>query len=100
MQRTIILAVFLTALILSSTPSHALRCDNKLVSAGDYQYKVQLACGAPLTQEVIGYIDQEKNGDRIRVMKIEEWIIKTNGVYFRLEFEGNVLKKIDWVERE
>ncbi|SHI89259.1 Protein of unknown function [Malonomonas rubra DSM 5091] len=92
----------LTAVVLSlpATDSFALRCGSKLVAEGDYKYKVLLACGPPVSREVIGYIDREQRDERIRVMKIEEWIIKSNNVYYRLEFEGNVLVNVDWVDRQ
>ena len=73
----------------------ALRCGSELASIGDRKHEVRLACGEPLYQEVIGYIDQERTGERIRVMKIEEWIIEEAGYYYSLEFEGNILTCIE-----
>lgn len=91
------------ALIFVSNSSYALRCGNKLVDVGDLKHEVLLVCGRPESTEIIGYIDKEKDGDRIRVMKIEEWIIKTDNYYHSLTFEGNPLiriesagKDIDW----
>ena len=75
--------------------SHALRCGNDLANVGDLKQKVLLACGEPVSKEVIGYIDTEKEGDRIRVMKIEEWILYISDYYYSLVFEGNRLIKIE-----
>ncbi len=90
--------IFLSAIVLSffiAKPCLALRCRSNLASVGDLKNQVRLACGEPVSQEVIGYINQEKGGDRIRVMKVEEWIVKENNQYYSLVFEGNRLVKIE-----
>ncbi len=74
--------------------SYALRCGTKLVNIGDSKQGVLLSCGQPESKEIIGYVDKEKDGDRIRVLKIEEWIIKSQNNYHSLVFEGNRLHKI------
>jgi len=99
MKTTFILTSIFFALTFSAPNAFSLRCGSKLVEAGDYKYEVLLACGPPVSREVIGYIDQEKRGDRIRVMKIEEWIIKVSNSYYRLVFEGNVMTEEDRVAR-
>ncbi len=90
-QRFILLSVFV-ALLICPNSSFALRCGSKLASVGDLKHEVRVACGEPHSQEVIGYIDQEKVGGRIRVMKIEEWIIETSSRYYSLVFETGWLK--------
>ena len=68
-------------------------------SVGDLKQEVRLSCGEPERTEIIGYIDKMQDQERIRVMKIEEWIYliphfgKQN--YYSLVFEGNRLKKIE-----
>jgi len=89
------IAIFILIL---AVPAHAFRCGSELVNEGDSKAQVIVRCGEPEYKEVIGYIDQLKSGDRIRVMKIESWIYyikeyQTEYVY-TLEFEGNILKKI------
>ncbi|WHI49861.1 DUF2845 domain-containing protein [Microbulbifer sp. MLAF003] len=92
------------SLLIFANNAFALRCGNELISVGDIKYKVLSACGQPVSEEVIGYIDREDAaGNRVRVMKIEEWIIqvtnygKTN--YYSLVFEGNKLFKINAVDQ-
>lgn len=80
---------------MSPTVSFALRCGSKLANVGDLKHEVLIACGEPYSSEVIGYIDHEKNGDRIRVMKVEEWIIEKSGYFYSLVFEGNKLISIE-----
>ncbi|MCB2148454.1 MAG: DUF2845 domain-containing protein [Deltaproteobacteria bacterium] len=41
---------------------------------GDLKQEVRLSCGEPERTEIIGYIDKIQDNERIRVMKIEEWI--------------------------
>lgn len=97
--------------------SFALRCDSDLVEVGDLKIEVQLACGEPLSKEVIGYVDQvrykveksyteqrsrdgkDEAEERIRVMNIEEWIVKESDNYYSLVFEGNKLKEIEWANK-
>lgn len=93
-KKFIILAAAVS-LFLVPQLSFALRCGSDLASIGDLKNEVRLACGEPFSKEVIGYIDQEKDGDRIRVMKIEEWIVKEENRYYSLVFEGNKLVKIE-----
>ena len=91
--------IAITILIFLPTTSFALRCGSKLVEVGDLKVEVELACGEPLSKEVIGYVDQVRYKDdaeeRIRVMNIEEWVIKESGNYYSLVFEGNKLKEIE-----
>lgn len=100
MKWTFILVLTLIGLSLTATNAFSLRCGQDLVNIGDLKHKVLLTCGQPFSKEIIGYIDQERSGDRIRVMKIEEWIVESNGNYYSLEFEGNMLVKEVWVERK
>jgi hypothetical protein len=93
-------------LLVSVDTAFALKCDGNLIQVGDLKYEVLLNCHGPVSKEVIGYIDivEKKVVDnvvsekRIRVMKIEEWILEitTYGTtyYHSLVFEGNELKEI------
>lgn len=71
-------------------------------SLGDLKQKVRMSCGEPERIETIGYIDKMIDQQRIRVMKIEEWIYiipfygKQN--YYSLIFEGNRLVEIENVD--
>lgn len=68
-------------------------------SLGDLKQEVRLSCGEPERIELIGYIDKMQDQNRIRVMKIEEWIylIPYYGEqnYYSLVFEGNKLVTIE-----
>ena len=92
--KRLLLTCVITSLMIPAQ-AFALRCGSDLASTGDRKHEVRLACGEPLYQEVIGYIDREREGERIRVMKIEEWIIEAAGYYYSLEFEGNILTRIE-----
>lgn len=92
MKKILCAAVILA--LLPAASAFALRCGLELAQAGDLKHQVRTACGEPVSHEVIGYIDEERNGDRIRVLQVEEWIIEQSGYYYRLLFEGNVLKSI------
>ena len=93
-EKFILPLAFVALLILPNTSS-ALRCGSNLVDIGDLKHEVLLACGTPFSKEIIGYIDQERNGDRIRVMNIEEWIVEKGNSYYSLVFEGRKLTKIE-----
>jgi hypothetical protein len=92
-HKFIVAALF--GLLIFPTCALSLRCGNDLVNNGDLKHEVLLACGTPYSTEIIGHIDQERNGDRITVMKIEEWIIRESGKDYSLVFEGNRLVKIE-----
>mgnify|MGYP000377178548 CR=1 FL=1 len=109
-KRIIIILIFIAFLIFPNL-SLALRCGSDLVDVGDLKIKVQLACGEPFSKVSNGYIDQirytvqEDNGNkeivgRVRVMSVEEWIIKDKNNYYSLVFEGNILKTIKWAVRD
>ncbi|MCP3940193.1 MAG: DUF2845 domain-containing protein [Desulfobacteraceae bacterium] len=103
-MKRIIICIF--CLLISTNTAFALRCGNNLISVGDLKNKVRVNCGEPISKEVIGYIDRvesettngKKLKKRIRVTKIEEWIIKIQSqgttYYHSLVFEGNTLAKI------
>jgi hypothetical protein len=93
-QKLILLCAVTTIFIFPNT-SHALRCGSDLVDVGDLKQEVLVKCGTPISKEEIGYIDQKTEGTRIRVMKIEEWIIEVSNQYYSLVFEGNALVKIE-----
>jgi hypothetical protein len=95
-QKLILLCAVMTIFIFPNA-SHALRCGSDLVDVGDLKQEILLKCGTPVSKEEIGYIDEEKDGNRIRVMKIEEWIIVVSKQYYSLVFEGNALVKIESV---
>jgi hypothetical protein len=80
--------------------SHALRCGSDLIDVGDLKQEVLVKCGTPYSKEEIGYIDQKTDGNRIYVMKIEEWIIEHPNGYYSLVFEGNRLVKIESAGRK
>jgi len=74
-------------------------CENGgSASLGDIKHQVRLSCGEPDGKEIIGYIDKIQNEERIRVMKIEEWIYSSSfygeKYYYSLIFEGNKLTEI------
>jgi hypothetical protein len=103
MKKTIIA---LLCIVAHAGTAFALRCGNELISVGDLKNEVRVACGEPISKEIIGYVDHvvsetndgQTSEKRIRVMKIEEWIIETTSygtTYFHsLEFEGNKLIEI------
>ena len=75
--------------------SFAFRCGNDLVQKGNLKYQVSTKCGKPISKENIGHIDKEENGDRITVLKLEEWIYKKQSSHYRLLFEGSKLVEIE-----
>ncbi|SCX75213.1 DUF2845 domain-containing protein [Desulfoluna spongiiphila] len=105
MLKRIIIA--LCFILMASAPAFALRYGNNTISVGDSKGAVRMICGEPVSKEILGYIDRvesEKNNGttsekRIRVMKIEEWTIKTTNYnstyYYNLVFEGNKLTEIN-----
>ncbi|WP_319407357.1 DUF2845 domain-containing protein [uncultured Desulfosarcina sp.] len=86
----------------TATSLHAeslLNCGNGgSASLGDLKQEVRLSCGEPESIEIIGYIDKIQDAERIRVMKIEEWIYSVpyygKRYYYSLVFEGNQLAEI------
>jgi len=97
--------IFICALIVFlafSGAAFALRCGNDLVNEEDLKPGVVLKCGEPQSKEILGYVDRiEPN--RIRVMKIEEWVykIKERGTEYTYSFifEGNRLIKIESINK-
>lgn len=94
-----LILIVLFACLLSADAAFALRCGNETISIGDTKNEVRLKCGPPFAREEIGYIDRLGDDNaRIRVMKIEEWIISISEYgttyYYSLVFEGNVLTEI------
>ena len=97
-------AMFLLIASLLFTPTllHAeslMNCKNGgSASLGDLKHQVRMSCGEPESTEIIGYIDKIQDEERIRVMKIEEWIYPTSfygeKYFFSLIFEGNKLVEI------
>jgi hypothetical protein len=83
----------LLALLLSTAPmAAAFRCENGLAVVGDHSFQVLQKCGAPISQEVVGYT---LSRDRKRELKMEHWVYgPTGGLYYVLVFEGGILKKI------
>lgn len=75
--------------------SHAMRCGTHLVQKGDLKYEVSSKCGQPEYRESTGYIDEERRGKRIKVLSLEEWVYKISSSYYRLEFKGNELVKVE-----
>jgi hypothetical protein len=95
MELKLILLCAVTTIFIFPNASHALRCGSDLVDVGDLKQEILLKCGTPVSKEEIGYIDQMTEGTRIRVMKIEEWIIVVSKQYYSLVFEGYALVKIE-----
>ena len=101
MRRTNILFIF-SVLIFTSTSIHAeslINCGSRgSASLGDLKNQVRLSCGEPERAEIIGYIDKVQDKERIRVMKIEEWIYPSSfygeKYFYSLVFEGNKLVEI------
>ena len=101
MHRKFFSAVFLAfTLTVFPNVSFALRCGTNLLSTGDFKFEALQHCGEPVSKEVIGYIDQSNSSGRIRVMNIEEWVIKVSGYYYSLIFEGNKLVEIESIGRK
>ncbi len=99
MKRKYFIGVAVCALFIITNSAYAtIRCGDRVVSVGDLKHEVRLKCGEPYSKEVIGFIDREESKKRIRVMKIEEWIVEENehGTkrYNSLVFEGNKLTEI------
>jgi len=95
---------FLTASVLllnnAGLATSLLNCKSgHSVSVGDIKEKIRMQCGEPQRTEELGYIDKIQNEERIRVMKIEEWIYIINergGTHhYSLVFEGNALVRIE-----
>jgi hypothetical protein len=51
---TALVAAFLLLLALVTTPAHAFRCGNKIVTKDMHEMQVRRACGAPTTMRNIG----------------------------------------------
>ena len=102
MNRVTILIFGIFILFSTATPLYAdsfINCGNgKSASLGDLKQEVRVECGEPERTEIIGYIDKMENEERIRVMKIEEWIYPISSYgginYYSLVFEGNALVEI------
>ena len=94
--RLILLIVFTSLLFPISVT--ALQFGNELINVGDMKSKIYTSCGEPIIKEIIGYIDHIESEKRIRVMKIEEWLIEvpiySEKYFYSLIFEGNRLKEI------
>ncbi len=69
-----------------------------VILIGQLKHEVLIKSGEPFSKEIIGYIDRIESEKRIRVMKIEEWILEINNsgtlYYYSLMFEGNKLTEI------
>ena len=98
MNKKFILSMVIIVLFLTANTANALRWGNDLASVGDLKIQVLKACGKPVSREIIGYIDHVESEKRIRVMKIEEWILEIDLYktiyYYSLVFEGNKLIEI------
>ena len=99
----VLMKLFIFVLLFFSASSiHAesmMNCkDGGSASLGDLKFQVRSACGEPLQTEVVGYIDRPQGNERIRVMKIEEWIYSSSyygqAYFYSLVFEGNKLVEI------
>lgn len=101
MKISVIFLLFIS-LLFSTTLLNAesmMNCGNGgSASLGDLKHQVRLSCLEPERIEIIGYIDKIQGKERIRVMKIEEWIYSTSfygeKYFFSLIFEGNKLVEI------
>ncbi len=105
MTRSIKFFIF-ALLALTSTSLHAesiFNCGSKgSASLGDLKHQVRLSCGEPERSEILGYIDKVQDNERIRVMKVEEWIYSSSFYgeksFYSLVFEGNELVEIKKVD--
>lgn len=69
------------------------RCGTKLASSGDRTIEVANKCGAPNSQNFIGYT-QIINGNG--GLQIEEWVYgPANGALYFLRFEGGRLTAVE-----
>ena len=100
MYKKIMTLIISATLFVLPNISFALRCGTKLANIGDHKNEVLLACGNPESKETIGYVDKENDGERIRVLKIEEWIFEKSNQYYSFVFEGSKLIKIESVGRK
>lgn len=97
--RYLVAVVMTMALVGAAFAEPLVNCGSgRSASLGDLKEKVRLQCGEPQRTEILGYIDKVQGTERIRVMKIEEWIyyIEVFGQRhsYSLVFEGNELTKI------
>ena len=101
MKKSILLIIFTLFSFSNIIYAESLiNCRNgRSASLGDIKHQVWVSCGEPETKEVIGYIDKMVDSERIRVMKIEEWIYAISFYgekhFYRLVFEGNKLVEIN-----
>ncbi|BBO69679.1 hypothetical protein DSCA_36090 [Desulfosarcina alkanivorans] len=98
MKKSLFIGLTFLVFLLIGNHVFGLTVGNEIVSVGDLKHEVLLKCGQPRSKEIIGYIDRVVSDERIRVMKIEEWIIAVTSYgktyYYSLMFEGNELKEI------
>ena len=98
MRKLILIGLAFLILSLIGNNVFGFTIGNEIVSVGDLKHEVLLKCGEPKSKEIIGYIDRIVSDERIRVMKIEEWIVAVTSYgktyYYSLVFEGNELKEI------
>ncbi len=103
-KTTFSISIIYLFILFTLNSAHALQYGNELISVGDLKSKVSIICGEPVSREIIGYIDHVESEKRIRVMKIEEWVIEVktyDTIYFySLVFEGNKLKEITSVGKK
>ena len=98
MKKAFFIGSILLICMATANNAFGLRFGNEIISVGDLKHEVLLICGQPQSKEVIGYIDRIVSNERIRVLKIEEWIISVESLgttyFYSLVFEGNQLKEI------
>lgn len=114
LTRNIAVTVSLSAiLVLASQPAHALRCGNKLVKQGMYEFQVIAICGEPVVTRQLGFVmrsyrhPKDRLGSGVEVYYpgygFREDLLVTEMFYNfgphklmrRLRFEGGRLKRID-----
>jgi hypothetical protein len=80
-----IIAILLFSIV---NTAFAFTCGKKFFSKGDFSFQVLIGCGEPISREIVGYTDQE------RELVIERWVYgPIEGFYKVLTFEGGVLVK-------
>lgn len=115
-SRYIAVAATLAAVILlASQPANALRCGNRLVKDGMYEFEVIAICGEPVVTRQLGYVmrsyrhPKDRQGIGVEVFYpgygFREDLLVTEMFYNfgprklmrRLRFEGGRLRRIDTV---
>jgi hypothetical protein len=85
-------------LIIASSPAHALRCGNRVISDGDRDFQVQDRCGAPFWSDTYYGVDIVDRGGRFERQREVQWTVwyynfGPNALMQRLVFLDGILRK-------